>query len=97
MIPLKAVVEMQVSAGPKETYNVFRTLPHEYQHLNNTQPIFQMIDVSITNKDEMCRASQLAANEHKGLIKSKMQRELVNLSWSKTVPIAKINTTSAVF
>jgi hypothetical protein len=36
------------------------------------QPIFQLIDVSITNKDEMCGASQLAANECKGIIKSKM-------------------------
>jgi hypothetical protein len=53
--------------------------------------------VSITNKDEMCGASQLATNEHKGLIKSKMQRDLVNFSLSKTISIAKIDTTSIAF
>ncbi len=36
------------------------------------QPIFWLIDVSITNKDEMCGASQLVAIEHNGLIKNKM-------------------------
>jgi hypothetical protein len=30
-----------------------------------TQLIFQLIDASTSNKDEMCSASQLAANEHK--------------------------------
>jgi hypothetical protein len=45
----------------------------------------------------MSGASQLAANEHKGLIKSKMQQELVNFSLSKTISIAKIDTTSIAF
>jgi hypothetical protein len=36
-----------------------------------TQLIFQLIDVSISNKDEMCSASQLVANEHKGLFNDK--------------------------
>jgi hypothetical protein len=96
-IALSAIAEMQASAGPKKTCNIFGTLAHEYQRLNNTQPIFQLIDVSITNKDEMCGASQLAANEHKGLIKSKMQWELVDFSSSKTISIAKIDTTSIAF
>jgi hypothetical protein len=43
-----------------------------FEQINNTQPIFQLIDVSITNKDKTGGASQLATNEHKGLIKSKM-------------------------
>jgi hypothetical protein len=96
-IALKAIAEMQASAGSKETCNVFGTLTHEYQRLNNTRPIFQSIDVSITNKDKMCGASQLAANEHKGLIKSKMQWELVDFSLLKTISIAKIATTSIAF
>jgi hypothetical protein len=40
---------MQVSADSKETSNTFHTLAHEHQHLNRTQPIFQSIDVSVTN------------------------------------------------
>jgi hypothetical protein len=42
-----------------------------FEQSNKTQPIFQLIDVSITNKDEMCGPSQLVANKHKDLIKSK--------------------------
>ena len=70
-IALKAIVEMQASADSPKTCTVFRTLAHEHQHLNRTHPIFQLIDVFIPNKTKMCNASQLAANEHKGLIKSK--------------------------
>jgi hypothetical protein len=40
------------------------------QNLGN-QLIFQLIDASISKKDEMCSASQLAANEHKGLFNDK--------------------------
>jgi hypothetical protein len=40
---------MQVSADSKETSNALRTLAHEHQHLNRTQPIFQSIDVSVPN------------------------------------------------
>jgi hypothetical protein len=63
-----------------------------------------------SNKDKMCSASQLAANEHKGLFndktaptfwliirfkkqyQSKMQRDLVDFSLSKTISIAKLGT-----
>jgi hypothetical protein len=55
---LKALAEMQPSADISQNLG--------------SQLIFQLIDVSISNKDEMCSASQLAANEHKGLIKSIM-------------------------
>jgi hypothetical protein len=48
-IALKAIAEMQVSADSKETCNAFRKLAHEHQCLNRTQPIFQLIDVSVTN------------------------------------------------
>jgi hypothetical protein len=44
-IALKAIVEMQVLADSKETFNAFGTLAHEHQHLNRTQPIFQSSDV----------------------------------------------------
>ncbi len=50
---LNATAEMQLSADISQNLG--------------TQLIFQLIDVSISNKDEMCSASQLAANEHKGL------------------------------
>ncbi len=48
-IALKAIVEMQVSADSNKTCNAFGTLAHEHQCLNITQPIFQSIDVSVTN------------------------------------------------
>ena len=48
-IALKAIVEMQVSADSNKTCNAFGTLAHEHQRLNITQPIFQSVDVSITN------------------------------------------------
>ncbi len=54
---LNATAEMQPSADIS-------------QHLG-TQLIFQMIDASIPNTDEMCSASQMAANEHKGLFNCK--------------------------
>ena len=47
---LKAIAEMQVSADSNKTCNTFGTLSHEHQCLNIlTQPIFQSIDVSVTN------------------------------------------------
>ncbi len=49
MIASKAMAEMQVSANSKETCNTYGTLAHEHQCLNRTQPIFQLINVSITN------------------------------------------------
>ncbi len=55
---LKALAEMQPSADISQNLG--------------SQHIFQLIDASISNKDEMCSASQLAVNEHKGLIKSIM-------------------------
>jgi hypothetical protein len=48
---LNATAEMQPSADNSESLG--------------TQLIFQLIDASTSNKDEMCSASQLAANEHK--------------------------------
>jgi hypothetical protein len=87
---------------------------HISQNLG-TQLIFQLIDASISNKDEMRSASQLTTNEHKGLFNnktaptlrlidrfkqqyhSKMQRDLINFSLSKTISIAKIDTTSIAF
>ncbi len=50
---LNATAEMQLSADISQNLG--------------TELIFQLIDVSISNKDEMCSASQLVANEHKGL------------------------------
>jgi hypothetical protein len=55
---LKALAEMQPSADISQNLG--------------SQLIFQLIDVTISNKDEMCSASQLVANEHKGHIKSIM-------------------------
>ncbi len=63
---------MQASADPKETSNAFGTLAHKHQHLNKIQPIFQLIDVSVPNKNKTCDASTMAANEHKLLNKSKI-------------------------
>ena len=50
-IALKAIAEMQASADSNKTCNTFGfgTLAHEHQCLNITQPIFQLIDVSVTN------------------------------------------------
>jgi hypothetical protein len=45
---LKAIAEMQVSADSNKTCHAFGTLVHEHQCLNTTQPIFQLIDVSVT-------------------------------------------------
>jgi hypothetical protein len=70
----------------------------------------QATSFQTSDKDEMCSASQLAANEHKGLFnnetaptfwliirfkkqyQSKMQRDLVDFSSSKTISIAKLGT-----
>ncbi len=49
MIALKAIAEIQASADSYKTYNAFGMLAHEHQRLNITQPIFQLIDVSVTN------------------------------------------------
>jgi hypothetical protein len=54
---LNATAEMQPSADISQNLG--------------TQLIFQLIDASISNKDEMCSASQLAANEHKGFSNDK--------------------------
>jgi hypothetical protein len=48
-IALKAIAEMQASADSNKTCNAFGTLVHAHQCLNTTQPIFQLIDVSVTN------------------------------------------------
>jgi hypothetical protein len=52
-----------------------------------------LIDVSVPNKNEMCGASQLAANEHKCLNKSNMsvfqlKQELVDFSSLNAFSIA---------
>jgi hypothetical protein len=52
-----------------------------------------LIDVSVPNKNEMCNASQLAANEHKCLNKSntsvfQLKQELVNFLSSNAISIA---------
>jgi hypothetical protein len=157
-IALKAIAEMQASADSNKTCNAFGTLAHEHQRLNITQPIFQsinvsvtnfqlilivdlfqlkqelvdfsslnafsianldsvsegvqrvsliqrfvsstiysksfkLIDVSVPNKNEMCGASQLAANEHKCLNKSntsifQLKQELVDFSSLNAFSIA---------
>jgi hypothetical protein len=61
-----------------------------FKQSNKTQPIFQLIDVSITNKDKMCSTSQLAANEHKGLIKSRMPFTYQLIAKSKQVHLRKL-------
>jgi hypothetical protein len=91
---LNATAEMQLSADISQNLG--------------TQLIFKLIYVSISNKDEMCSASQLAMNEHRGLFndktvstfrlivrlkqqyQSKMQRDLVDFSSSKTISNAKL-------
>jgi hypothetical protein len=58
---------------------------------------FELIDVSVPNKNEMCDASQLAANEHKCLNKSntsvfQLKQELVDFSTLNSFSIAtKLN------
>jgi hypothetical protein len=52
-----------------------------------------LIDASVPNKNEMCDASQLAANEHKCLNKSntsvfQLKQELVDFSTSNSFSIA---------
>ncbi len=54
---------------------------------------FELVDVSVPNKNEMCDASQLAANEHICLNKSntsvfQLKQELVNFSTSDSFSIA---------
>jgi len=54
---------------------------------------FELIDVSVSNKNKMCDASQLAANEHKCLNKSntsvfQLKQELVDFSPSNSFSIA---------
>ena len=54
---------------------------------------FELIDVSVPNKNKMCDASQLAANEHKCLNKSntsvfQLKQELVDFSSSNAFSIA---------
>ena len=56
---------------------------------------FKLIDVSVPNKNKMCDASQLAANEHKCLIKSntsvfQLKQELVDFSPSISFSIAAL-------
>jgi hypothetical protein len=68
---LKAIAKIQASPDSNATCNAFGTLAHEHQPLNRTHLIFQLIDASILNTKEMCGASHLAANEHKGLFDSK--------------------------
>ena len=48
-IALKAIAEMQALADSNKTCNTFGMLAHDHQRLNITQPIFQLIDVSVTN------------------------------------------------
>ena len=73
---LKALAEMQPSADISQNLG--------------SQHIFQLIDASISNKDEMCSASQLAANEHKGLIKSRMPFTYQLIAKSKQVHLRKL-------
>jgi hypothetical protein len=54
---------------------------------------FELIDVSVPNKNKMCDVSQLAANEHKCLNKSntsffQLKQELVDFSSSNAFSIA---------
>ena len=57
------------------------------------QQSFELIDVSVPNKNEMCGASQLVANEHKCLNKSntsvfQLKQELVDFSLLNAFSIA---------
>ena len=82
-IALKAIAEMQASADSNKTCNAFGTLAHEHQRLNITQPIFQSIDVSVTN-------FQLILI----VVVSQLKQELVNFSSLNAFSIANLDSVS---
>jgi hypothetical protein len=82
-IALKAIAEMQASADLNKTCNTFGTLAHEHQRLNITQPIFQSIDVSVTN-------FQLILI----VVVSQLKQELVNFSSLNAFSIANLDSVS---
>jgi hypothetical protein len=62
----------QISSPKKALYTTTEMQPSADISQNlGTQLIFQLIDTSIPNTDEMCSASQLATNEQKGLFNCK--------------------------
>jgi hypothetical protein len=71
---------MQVSADSKEKNNAFGTLAHGHQHLNRTQPIFQPIDVSVTNFQLILIVDSF-----------QLKQELVDFSSSNDFYIPKLN------
>jgi hypothetical protein len=79
-IALKAIVEMQASAYSNKTCNAFGTLAHEHQCLNITQPIFQLIDVSITNFQLILIVDLF-----------QLKQEMVNFSLSNAFSIANLD------
>jgi hypothetical protein len=74
---------MQASADLNKTCNTFGTLAHEHQRLNITQPIFQSIDVSVTN-------FQLILI----VVVSQLKQELVNFSSLNAFSIANLDSVS---
>jgi hypothetical protein len=82
-IALKAIAEMQSPADSNKTCNSFGMLAHEHQCLNITQPIFQLIDVSVTNY-------QMILIVHL----SHLKQELVDFSSSNAFSIANLDSVS---
>jgi hypothetical protein len=83
IIALKAIAKMQVSADSNKTCNAFGMLAHEHQRLNITQPIFQLIDVSVTNFQLILIVDSF-----------QLKQELVNFSSSNAFSIANLNSVS---
>jgi hypothetical protein len=73
LVAFEPVTSTKQISLPKKALNATAEIQQSAdisQHLG-TQLIFQLIDAFISNKDEACSASQLAANEHKGLFNDK--------------------------
>ncbi len=82
-IALKTIAEMQASADSNKTCNAFGTLAHEHHRLNITQPIFQSIDVSVTNFQLILIVDLF-----------QLKQELVDFSSSNAFSIANLNSVS---
>jgi hypothetical protein len=82
-IALKAIAEMQASADSNKTCNAFGTLAHEHQRLNITQPIFQLINMSVTNFQMILIVDS-----------SQLKQELLNFSSPNAFSIANLDSVS---
>jgi hypothetical protein len=73
LLAFESVTSTKPISLPKKALNATAEmrLPADISQHLGTQLIFQLIDASIPNTDKMCSASQLAANEHKGLFNCK--------------------------